>query len=266
MKKRKVVSIIAFILLFFVIFFPRQTYISLWFGVAYIEKFYNDTKYSTIEVMSRNDNTKAAHEWVKKAFGATVSEVVELKYDGRGTGWSDCSTFMIETPFASGALWVSSKDQSISGGLSIKDDPKFLHLYSNWVKKQVGIEDENVELVIGFNEDSIDFKEIIKLSDDYREIFESIKESGFKTIYVKNILDLNNNNYKNYFYDIKDKYSLNGKIDNKYFYMELMNYDCDFFNIKESPIKPLNNSSKNLHISIFYWDDKIENIRVNYYN
>ena len=46
-------------------------------------------------------------------------------------------------------IWIDKRNNRIFGSdfyEVLATDPKFQHMYSNWVKKQVGIEDENVEL------------------------------------------------------------------------------------------------------------------------
>ena len=86
-------------------------------------------------------------------------------------------------------------------------DSKFQHLYSEWVKKQVGIEDENVEFGFtgNFDKPYIEFDKITSLSDDYREVFENTHNLYFNKIVLTNI-SLNENNISNQCSEFVDKY------------------------------------------------------------
>ncbi|MDO5569814.1 MAG: hypothetical protein Q4G04_06940 [bacterium] len=72
------------------------------------------------------------------------------------------------------------------------EDPKkeFNHLYSDWLKKQIGFDDKNVEFKMWFGK--IDFENINNIEDDGDEyIFNLFKESSrIKSVYIKNIKDL----------------------------------------------------------------------------
>ena len=90
---------------------------------------------------------------------------------------------------------------------TLTTDVKFQHLYSEWVKKQVGIEDENVELKFAGNYDPpyIEFNKITSLSEDYREVFENTHNLYCNRCYVSNIKDLNETNSRIIANDIREK-------------------------------------------------------------
>lgn len=90
----------------------------------------------------------------------------------------------------------------------ISNDQKFTHLYSEWVKKQVGIEDSNVEFGFAGNFDNpyIEFDKITSLSDDYREIFENTHNLYVWQCRVVNIKDLNENNKVEIAKMVREKY------------------------------------------------------------
>lgn len=92
----------------------------------------------------------------------------------------------------------------------LSTDPKFQHLYSEWVKKQVGIEDEGVELGFtgNFDKPYIDFDKITSLSKDYREVFENTHNLYAWMCEVKNIKELNENNVLVYAQTIRENYLL----------------------------------------------------------
>ena len=87
----------------------------------------------------------------------------------------------------------------------ISTDPKFQHLYSEWVKKQIGVDDENVEFGFtgSYETPYVEFDKITTLSEDYSEVFENTHKFYLDTIKEKNSR-INEKNYIDYFYDIKD--------------------------------------------------------------
>lgn len=128
----KIKHIIISIIIVLVIIFHNYIYIGLWLGTAYIEKFYNDMKSNLIESNAREENSKVAENWIKETYGDIVADVIDIKYSGKGSGWSSGSVFDLESPFADGMLLVESdKNYKVSGGLNIQDS-KFQHLYSKW--------------------------------------------------------------------------------------------------------------------------------------
>ncbi len=171
---------------------------------------YKINKEDTIkEEQYRNINIKTADEWVHKYFGAVVSEVVECEYIGKRKGWHPDSEFVIHMPFCNDKkIFVESETEKVfTRDFDIATDPKFQHLYSEWVKKQVGIEDENVEFgfTLIFEEPYIDFDKITTLSEDYREVFENTHDLFLNKIELKNITEVNDN-YIDLFYNIKNNY------------------------------------------------------------
>ena len=160
---------------------------------------YKINKEDTIkEEQYRNINIKTADEWVHKYFGAVVSEVVECEYIGKRKGWHPDSEFVIHMPFCNDKkIFVESETEKVfTRDFDIATDPKFQHLYSEWVKKQVGIDDENVEFGFTgtFDEPYIDFDKITTLSEDCREVFENTHNLYAKFCQVKNITSLTEEN------------------------------------------------------------------------
>ena len=191
--KRK--SIIIIVIISLVLIFHTQIYIGLWFGAAYVEKWVTDYRITKLEQKSREKNREAVEKYIKKEYGDIIYKICEIKYIGRGNGWSVYSQFDLDTPFADGVMWVNSEDQSILGGFNIEGS-KFQHNYAEWVKKQVGIDDENVELEFTgtFDEPYIDFDKITTLSEDCREVFENTHNLYAKFCQVKNITSLTEEN------------------------------------------------------------------------
>ena len=109
------------------------------------------------------------------------------------------STIKLRAPFLDKSFYITMKDGKLISDTFyevLSKDPKFQHLYSDWVKKQVGIDDENVELEFAGNFDIpyIEFDKITSLSDDYREVFENTHNLYAWMCKVKNIKDMNYNN------------------------------------------------------------------------
>ena len=170
MKKKLLIFIISLLIILVVV---QPTILTeLWWKIKYsVGGYFIDKKYEVREEKAREKNREAAEKWVVSKYGEAVAKVVEIEYDGKSEGWVDWSTFKMTAPFAVGWIVVNSEDQSIvSGGFDL-EGKKFQHLYSEWIKKQVGIDDENVELefdramassarVIG-SPIYIDFKEIV---------------------------------------------------------------------------------------------------------
>jgi hypothetical protein len=97
------------------------------------------------------------------------------------------SAYEIETPFMDRTfeIWVDKNNYKIFGSdfyEQLSYDEKFQHHYSNWLKKQIGLDDENVELY--FNRAScgsrnigeniyIDFRNVISLDNLEEQICEN---------------------------------------------------------------------------------------------
>lgn len=97
-------------------------------------------------------------------------------------------------------VWIDNRTHEIFGDNFyevLSHDTKFQHLYSEWVKKQVGIEDEDVELKFAGNFDKpyIEFDKITSLSDDYREVFENMHNYKLQYVYIKQYKDLDLDNF-----------------------------------------------------------------------
>ena len=103
---------------------------------------------------------------------------------------------------------VSSKEHKVeSGGFNLEGS-KFQYLYSEWVKKQVGIEDENVELKFYGQQSEpkliIRFDLINNLDNNYEEIFKNTHNFYLSEIRIKHLNELNEQNG----YETAQKYQI----------------------------------------------------------
>ena len=175
-------------------------------------------KYANYDINKKNDilerekkveNDKAIKTYIINKYGEVLSQVIEVEYRGRRKGWHADSEYVLHFPFANDkVVYVESETQKIfTRDYDISTDVKFQHLYSEWVKKQVGIEDENVELKFAGNYDPpyIEFNKITSLSEDYREVFENTHNLYCNRCYVSNIKDLNETNSRIIANDIREK-------------------------------------------------------------
>ena len=106
----------------------------------------------------------------------------------------------MEKPFE---VWIDNRTHEIFGDNFyevLSTDAKFQHLYSDWVKKQIGCEDENVELE--FSCGGISFLRIEHLSKDLSEIFKNAR-MHCKDVRVYNLKKLNFENSFEYALDYK---------------------------------------------------------------
>ena len=161
-----------------------------------------------IESENYEKNTEALEKFLKEYYGQAIYELTTWKYIGRRKRWLADSEFDVYLPFADGKIFVESENQAIHNHIDIVNDKKFQHLYSEWVKKQVGIEDSNVEFGFAGNFDNpyIEFDKITSLSDDYREIFENTHNLYVWQCRVVNIKDLNENNKVEIAKMVREKY------------------------------------------------------------
>ena len=111
-------------------------------------------------------------------------------------------------------IWIDKRNYTIFGTDFYEVliyDKKFHHLYSEWVKKQVGIDDENVEFGFAGNFDDpyIDFDKITTLSEDYREVFENTHNLYCNKCYINNLFELNEENAKVIADELRNKYLFN---------------------------------------------------------
>lgn len=85
---------------------------------------------------------------------------------------------------------------------TLSTDPKFQHLYSEWVKRQVGIDDENVEIDVKCNK--VFFDKIFKY-DSNEDIFS--KSCGrVKSVKFKGVKNNNDINFDNMFLSFEKEY------------------------------------------------------------
>ena len=141
---------------------------------------------------------KYAQDYFKDKFGGIASSNIKMLSGYRVSDNKFSYAVKFDSLFNTNIYIYSDFNGNCSDNLSevLSTDPKFQHLYSEWVKKQVGIEDENVELEFAGNFDKpyIEFDKITNLSDDYREVFENTHNLYAWMCKVKNIEELNNNN------------------------------------------------------------------------
>ena len=157
---------------------------------------------------------KYLKEYVEVRFGNVIEEKLKIS-DGR---WSDFNVHAYSAHFddimEDGFTIYIYKDTgggSDSFSQVLSKDQKFQHLYSEWVKKQVGIEDENVEFEFTgtFDTPYIEFDKITTLSEDYSEVFENTH--NFKLMYmnIKQYKDFNIKNIINYTKNFLEKNNVN---------------------------------------------------------
>ena len=197
----RIVIVIVFVIALVLIYFY------LWFKVG-INNLKNQHKENIEqELQHREENTLIFNEYLKNTYGI-VSESFEINV--KSDVVSNDTDFDIKTGFMDKTFKVivdtdNKKIYSDSFYKALSTDLKFQHLYSEWVKKQVGIEDENVELGFtgNFDKPYIDFDKITSLSDDYREVFENTHNLYLDRIKIDNELIIENDIIKE-FYIYKD--------------------------------------------------------------
>ena len=153
----------------------------------------------------------------------------------------------MEKPFE---VWIDNRTHEIFGNNfyeTLVTDPKFQHLYSNWVKKQVGIEDENVKLY--FNRAScgsrnigdkpyIDFEKITSLENLEEQICENIHNLYIRSNHYEQGVDIKVDNIDeitevlNYADLIEDKINSRVFIDNNHFMPSENNHLFICFNVQ----------------------------------
>ena len=188
-------------------------------------------------IVYSGNNMKAYNKYIKNNYGI-VSETFELK--------SHYNRFWyVSTPFMEKEFSLQIVKGKVIGNTfstTLTTDPKFQHLYSEWVKKQVGIEDENVELKFAGNYDTpyIEFNKITHLSDDYREVFENTHNLYLMEVWEKNIINLSKNNWRMYvsehlvyFDKLKSLVKLNPLCNDNGYFVCLYKYGQDKYNVKD---------------------------------
>ena len=207
---KRIITIILIVLLLgaLIVFL----YFYLWFkiGIKNLEKQHD--KNIEIELQNRDDNLKIFNEYIKDTYGI-VSETfeVEVKSDIVSTD----TDFDIKAPFIekSFRIIVDTDNKIIYKDNFyevLANDPKFNHLYSDWVKKQIGCEDPNVEMKFHgstINDPiSVNFNQIKFVNNTYDEIFSNIKGYYCIGIKKKNIKNLGTIDTKNIANEMRTKY------------------------------------------------------------
>ena len=170
-------------------------------------------------------NQIAFDNYIKNTYGV-LYDCLEVKKKGSLTktrirgyhgdlGYNWIRAYEISVPFMEKTfeVWIDNRNHTVFGSNfteTLTTDPKFQHLYSEWVKKQVGIDDENVELKFAGNYDPpyIEFNKITSLSEDYREVFENTHNLYCWLCEVKNIKNLTNGNILEISKSIREQYLL----------------------------------------------------------
>lgn len=170
-------------------------------------------------------NQIAFDNYIKNTYGI-LYDYLEIKKKGSLTktrirgyhgdlGYNWIRAYEISAPFMENSfeVWIDNRTHKVFGNNlyeTLTTDVKFQHLYSEWVKKQVGIEDENVELKFAGNYDPpyIEFNKITSLSEDYREVFENTHNLYCWLCEVRNIKNLTSDNVLEIAKSIREQYLL----------------------------------------------------------
>lgn len=186
--------------------------------VLTIDNFYK-YKINNLSKKIKKDADVVLNKYIDNTYGLTKSHF-KIKYNGvklyNGISDSLVVSYDINTTF------MDNKFKILIGYYSLEVledtfcnvfyiDHKFQHLYSNWVKKQVWIDDENVEFGFAWNFDDpyIDFDKITTLSEDYREVFENTHNLYCNKCYINNLFELNEENAKVIADELRNKYLFN---------------------------------------------------------
>lgn len=212
-------NIILTIILVLAVIFHQQIYVGLWFICVEIVGYSSEMYAVVTEKKARDGNRLVAEKWIEKTYGEIISKVTTIEFSNRSQGWGTNSFFHMESPFATGTIYVNSKTKEVLGGFHLQG-VKFQHLYSNWVKKQVGIEDENVELyfnraicgsrVIGDNI-YIDFNKITDLNNLEEQICVNTHNIYIRSNHHEQGVDIKLNNIN----DIKEVLNYSDLIEEK---------------------------------------------------
>ena len=194
----KVIAIIIIVVL--VIIAIPILYFYIWFkvGINNLKKQHN--KNIEIELQNRDDNIKIFNEYIKNRYG-TIIDTFEITIKSAVVNTN--TLFVIKTPFMDQSFGISvdTKKKRIDGDTFyevLSKDMKFQHMYSEWVKRQIGCEDENVELGFYGQQSNpkliILFNQISNLNNNYEEIFKNTYNFYLNTISIKHLRDLNEQN------------------------------------------------------------------------
>lgn len=197
----RILKVIFVLTILFVLylFFAPYIIIELWNiqsgKSTMLELTFNDFKYNIDGSINKDKYNRILNEYIKNRFGDLVFEKLSIvKNDGNRymVKFEDIldGTFFIQYHKAKGAC----SDNFYKVLLA---DNKFQHFYSEWVKKQIGIDDGNVELEFQgydfFTEEhnfKIDFNNINVLDKDYDELFKNVKNMRLTNISLSNYHDL----------------------------------------------------------------------------
>lgn len=186
-------------------------YYYLWFKIE-VNKLKNSHKTNMeIELQNRDDNTKIFNEYIKNAYGI-VSDAFEIEIKPAVVNYN--TIFVIKSEFMDKTFGISvdTDKKVVSDNFYevLSTDSKFQHLYSEWIKKQIGIDDDNVEFQFAGNFDNpyIEFDKITSLSEDYREIFENTHNLYAWLCEVRNINYLTYENKYEIAEQVRDNYLL----------------------------------------------------------
>lgn len=165
----------------------------------------------TLNAYLNNEYHLLCDEMKIKYIGNNAHANIRGVHGDRHRWW--ISAYEIGIPFMSKTfeIWIDKRSNSLYGSNFyevLSTDFKFQHLYSEWIKKQIGIEDENVEFQFAGNFDNpyIEFDKITSLSEDYREIFENTHNLYCNRCYVSNIDNLNAMTANEIANEIREKY------------------------------------------------------------
>ena len=237
----------------------------------------------TLNAYLNNEYHLLCDEMKIKYIGNNAHANIRGVHGDRHRWW--ISAYEIGIPFMSKTfeIWIDKRSNSIYGSNFyevLSTDLKFQHLYSEWVKKQVGISGENVELefdraiissrLIG-GDIYIDFSKITSLDNLEDQICMNTKNYYLKSIDVK-MVDVNiEEKWLNKAKNIKDEYVnvisnimpsliLNDKIIVKLYY-----YDVDLVFDRYNQIKTNKNDKNFYYIQFDLYNNKIKYLS-NYYD
>ena len=196
-KIAKIVTVLGILFLLYVTFMPLIA-LEMWHvqqgGKPFYERAVDSIKEGFDKTINRGKYNKYLDEYIKERFGNAVVEKLKI-VNNDSYRYTIKFDSIMDSKFT---VYTNTKTGKCGDTLNavISTDKKFLHLYSEWVKKQVGIEDENVELEFYSNNPIIQFKNINKLDIDYNEIFRETSGFYLSGIKIKNIALLSFSNSK----------------------------------------------------------------------
>lgn len=149
--------------------------------------------------VNRSNYRNILDKYIVDNYGEILKEYFEVQVINNYSSYNQL--YSVSTPFMKKDFFIEvsyNKRKVISDTFNsvLSTDPKFQHMYSEWVKKQVGIEDENVEFKFTgfFDKPYIEFDKIVSLNSDYEEIFENTHNLFAWLCERTQIKDLSENN------------------------------------------------------------------------